>query len=40
MAYVAVLIIIIDLNCPQQGVINVSQTALADLLRTITPPGQ
>ena len=39
-AYVAVLIIIIDLNRPQQGVINVSQTALADLLRTITPPGQ
>ncbi|MCB0158837.1 MAG: DUF4239 domain-containing protein [Caldilineaceae bacterium] len=39
-AYVAVLIIIIDLNRPQQGVINVSQTAMADLLRTITPSGQ
>ncbi|MEZ4717987.1 MAG: hypothetical protein R2851_18130 [Caldilineaceae bacterium] len=28
-----------DLNRPQQGVISVGQT-MADLLRTITPPGQ
>lgn len=39
-AYVAVLIIIVDLNRPQGGIINVSQTAMTDLLRTITPPGQ
>lgn len=40
LAYVAVLIIIVDLNRPQQGIIGVSQTAMEDLLRTITPPGQ
>jgi len=37
LALVAVLTIIVDLNRPQQGVLTVSQTAMTDLLRQITP---
>lgn len=40
LAFVAVLTIIVDLDRPQQGLFTVSQTALSDLLRQITPPGQ
>jgi len=40
LAFVAVLTIIVDLDRPQQGLITVSQTALSDLLRQMTPPGQ
>jgi hypothetical protein len=36
MAFVAVFMIIVDLDRPQQGLINVSQTALSDLLRQMT----
>jgi len=36
LAYVAVLIIIVDLDQPQQGILNVSQTALSDLLQQMT----
>ena len=32
LAFVAVFMIIVDLDRPQQGLINVSQTALSDLL--------
>ena len=34
LAYVAVLMIIVDLNRPQQGILTVSQAAMADLLET------
>jgi hypothetical protein len=37
LAYVAVLMIIVDLDRPQQGLLTVSQTALEDLLRSMTP---
>ncbi len=37
LAYVAVLMIIVDLDRPQQGILTVSQTALSDLLRQMTP---
>ena len=37
LAYVAVLILLVDLDRPQQGLITVSQTALSDLLRQMTP---
>ena len=33
LAFVAVFIIVVDLDRPQEGILNVSQTALADLLR-------
>jgi len=33
LAYVAVLIIIVDLDRPQEGILNISQTALSDLLQ-------
>jgi hypothetical protein len=36
MAYVAVLMILVDLDRPQQGLITVSQTALSDLLQQMT----
>jgi hypothetical protein len=36
----AVLIVIVDLDRPQEGMLTVSQTAMSDLLRQITPPGQ
>ena len=38
LALVAVLMIIVDLDRPQQGILTVSQTALTDLLRQITAP--
>ena len=37
LAFVAVLTIIVDLDRPQQGLFTVSQTALSDLLRQMTP---
>jgi hypothetical protein len=37
LAFVAVLIIMVDLDRPQEGLINVSQTAMTDLLRQMTP---
>ena len=36
LAFVAVLIIIVDLDRPQQGILTVSQAALSDLLRQMT----
>jgi hypothetical protein len=38
LAFVAVLIIIVDLDRPQQGLLTVSQTALSDLLGQMTTP--
>jgi hypothetical protein len=38
LALVAVLMIIVDLDRPQQGVLTVSQTALSDVLRQMTTP--
>ena len=38
LALIAVLMIIVDLDRPQQGVLTVSQTALSDLLRQMTTP--
>jgi hypothetical protein len=38
LALVAVLMIIVDLDRPQQGILTVSQTALSDLLRQMTTP--
>jgi hypothetical protein len=37
LALVAVLMIVVDLDRPQQGILTVSQTALSDLLRQMTP---
>jgi hypothetical protein len=37
LAYVAVLMIVVDLDRPQQGILTVSQTAMSDLLRQMTP---
>ncbi len=37
LAFVAVLTVIVDLDRPQQGILTVSQTALSDLLRQMTP---
>jgi UDP-N-acetylmuramyl pentapeptide phosphotransferase/UDP-N-acetylglucosamine-1-phosphate transferase len=39
LAFVAVLILIVDLDRPQQGLLTVSQTALSDLLRQMTTPS-
>jgi hypothetical protein len=39
LAFVAVLMIIVDLDRPQQGLINVSQSALSDLLQQMTASG-
>ena len=36
LAFVAVMMIIVDLDRPQQGLLNVGQTALEDLLRQMT----
>ena len=36
LAFVAVLVIIVDLDRPQQGILNISQTALSDLLQQMT----
>ena len=38
LAFVAVLMLLVDLDRPQQGLITVSQTALSDLLRQMTTP--
>jgi hypothetical protein len=38
LAFVAVLIIIVDLDRPQEGLLTVSQTALTDLLQQMTTP--
>ena len=38
LAYVAVLIILVDLDRPQQGLLTVSQTAMEDLLRSMATP--
>lgn len=37
LAFVAVLMIMVDLDRPQQGLLTVSQTAMSDLLRQMTP---
>lgn len=37
LVFVAVLIVIIDLDRPQEGLLTVPQTAMTDLLRQITP---
>jgi hypothetical protein len=36
LAFVAVLMIVVDLDRPQQGFLTVSQTALSDLLREMS----
>ena len=40
LAFVAVLMIIVDLDRPQQGLLTVSQQAMSDLLRQMTTPVQ
>jgi hypothetical protein len=40
LVFVGVMIVIVDLDRPQEGLLRVSQTAMTDLLRQITPPGQ
>jgi uncharacterized membrane protein len=40
LAFVAVLMIIVDLDRPQEGILTVSQEAMTDLLRQMTPTGQ
>jgi hypothetical protein len=40
LVFVAVLIVIVDLDRPQEGLLQTSQAAMTDLLRQITPPGQ
>ena len=37
LAYVAVLMLVVDLDRPQQGLLTVSQTAMSDLLRQMMP---
>jgi hypothetical protein len=39
LVFAAVLIVIVDLDRPQEGLLRVPQTAMTDLLRQITPPG-
>jgi hypothetical protein len=39
LAFVAVLMIVVDLDRPQQGILTVSQSALSDLLRSMTTPA-
>ena len=39
LAFVAVLIIIVDLDRAQQGILTVSQSAMSDLLRSMTTPA-
>jgi hypothetical protein len=39
LALVAVLMIVVDLDRPQQGILTVSQNALSDLLRQMTTPA-
>ena len=38
LAFVAVLMIVVDLDRPQQGILTVSQSAMSDLLRQMTAP--
>jgi hypothetical protein len=38
LAFVAVMIIVVDLDRPQQGILTVSQSALSDLLQQMTMP--
>jgi len=38
LAFVTVFVVIVDLDRPQEGLLTVSQTALSDLLRQMTPP--
>ena len=40
LAFVAILMLIVDLDRPQQGLLTISQTALSDLLQQMTTPGQ
>jgi len=40
LVFAAVLMIMVDLDRPQDGMLTVSQTAITDLLRQITPAGQ
>jgi hypothetical protein len=37
LVFMAVFMIIVDLDRPQEGTLTVSQTAITDLLRQITP---
>jgi hypothetical protein len=39
LAFVAVLMLVVDLDRPQEGLLTVSQTALSDLLRLMTMSG-
>jgi hypothetical protein len=39
LAFVAVLMLVVDLDRSQQGLLTVSQTALSDLLQQMTPPS-
>jgi hypothetical protein len=39
LAFVAVFMIVVDLDRPQEGLLTVSQTALSDLLRQMSPPA-
>ena len=39
LAFVAVLMLVVDLDRPQEGLLTVSQTALSDLLRQMTMTG-
>ena len=39
LAFMAVLLIVIDLDRPQEGVVTVSQQAMIDLLRRMTAAG-
>ena len=38
LAFVAVLMIMVDLDRPQEGLLTISQTALSDLLQQMAPP--
>jgi len=40
LAFVAVLMIMVDLDRPQEGLLTVSQTAMSDVLRQMTPLSQ
>ena len=40
LAFVSVLMIIVDLNRPQQGLLTISQQALSDLLEQMTATGK
>ena len=40
LAFVAVLMIMVDLDRPQEGLLKVSQAAMSDVLRQMTPFGQ